>query len=420
MVSGSDLAAAPHVVVVGGGPAGLMAAEVAATAGARVTVIEQMPSAGRKLLMAGRGGLNLTHSEDLERFLDRYGATRPAVEDAIRAFPPSALVAWAEQLGETTFVGTSGRVFPRAMKASPLLRAWLARLAGLGVTLLTRHRLVAVEAGPRVVVAGPDGTGTTLAPDAVVLALGGGSWPRLGADGGWVDLLAASGIAIHPFRPSNVGVAIAWSAQTAERFAGEPLKRIAASCGGMVQRGEAIITRTGLEGGAVYALSPAIREALDSGGTATLSLDLRPDIPADALAERLKTARKGDSRTNMLRKAAQLSPAAIAVLRDATTNDLPADPAALAALIKAVPLSVTALMGLTNAISSAGGIAVEEIDPHFMLQKLPGVFVAGEMIDWDAPTGGYLLQACLATGAAAGRGAIDFAGGALRAHRRHG
>ncbi len=412
MVSSSDRASAPHIVVVGSGPAGLMAAEVAASGGARVTIIEQMPSAGRKLLMAGRGGLNLTHSEDLERFLDRYGATRPAIEAAIRAFPPSALVAWAEQLGQPTFVGSSGRIFPRAMKASPLLRAWLARLAELGVTLQTRRRLIALAPGPQLTVEGPDGIAVEMAPDAVVLALGGGSWPRLGADGRWTGLLAAAGIDVRPLTASNVGVAVSWSAGLSERFAGEPLKRIAMRCGEAFARGEAIVTRTGLEGGAIYALSPAIRAALERDGVAQLIIDLRPDIATDALAARLAGARKGDSRANTLRKAAQLSPAAIAVLRDATANDLPTDPAPLAALIKAIPLHVTGLMDLANAISSAGGIAGDEIDPHFMLSKLPGVFVAGEMIDWDAPTGGYLLQACLATGAAAGRGAVGYLEGA--------
>ena len=388
-----------------------MAAEVASSAGARVTVLEQMPSAGRKLLMAGRGGLNLTHSEDLERFLDRYGETRVAVEAAIRAFPPTALVAWAEELGQATFTGSSGRIFPRAMKASPLLRAWLARLAGLGVNLQTRHRLAAIEAGPRLMVVGPHGAETSMTPDAVVLALGGGSWPRLGSDGGWTSLLLSAGIDVRPLRPSNVGIAVSWSAALAERFAGAPLKRIAVRCGDTVQRGEAIVTRTGLEGGVIYALSSAIRAAVDRDGTAQIAVDIRPDIAVDALSARLAGARKGDSRTNILRKAAQLSPAAIAVLRDATGNQFPGEPAALAALIKAVPLRVTGLMDLSRAISSAGGIAAAEIDPHFMLSKLPGVFVAGEMIDWDAPTGGYLLQASLATGAAAGRGAVKYIDG---------
>ena len=400
-----------HVVVVGAGPAGLMAAEVAAAAVHRVTVVERMPSAGRKLLMAGRGGLNLTHSEDLEPFLGRYGTTRPVVETAVRAFPPSALIAWAEGLGQPTFIGSSGRVFPRAMKASPLLRAWLARLEHAGVTLLTRHRLVGIAPGRTLVLEGPDGARIELENDAIVLALGGGSWPRLGSDGRWTALLAALGTDIHPLQPSNGGVAIAWSPQTAERFAGAPLKRIAVSCRSVTQRGEAIVTRTGLEGGAIYALSPAIRDGLGRDAVAALLLDLRPDIETDALATRIAGARKGDSRSNMLRKAAQLSPAAIAVLREATGNDLPADPTALAALIKAVPLRVTGLMDIEHAISSAGGIAGHEIDPHFMLRKLPGVFVAGEMIDWDAPTGGYLLQASLATGFAAGRGVAEYLGG---------
>jgi uncharacterized flavoprotein (TIGR03862 family) len=405
----SDPEAQPrHVVVVGAGPAGLMAAEVAAAAGHRVTVVERMPSAGRKLLMAGRGGLNLTHSEDIEAFLARYGTTRPLVEPAIRDFPPSALIAWAETLGQPTFVGSSGRVFPRAMKASPLLRAWLTRLEAAGIVLRTRQRLVAMSPDRTLTLEGPDGTRTELSADAVVLAMGGASWPRLGSDGSWATLLAVAGIDVRPLQPSNVGVAITWSPQTAERFAGTPLKRIAVSCGPATARGEAILTRTGLEGGAVYALSPALREALDRDGIARLMLDLRPDIAADALATRLAGARKGDSLSNKLRKAAQLSPAAIAILRDATGNKLPTDHAALAALVKAVPLSVTGLMGLDRAISTAGGIAAGEIDPHFMLKKLPGVFVAGEMIDWDAPTGGYLLQASLATGFAAGHGAGDY------------
>jgi uncharacterized flavoprotein (TIGR03862 family) len=397
-----------HVVVIGAGPAGLMAAEVVAAAGHRVTVVERMPSAGRKLLMAGRGGLNLTHSEDIEAFLGRYGTTRPLVEGAIRVFPPSALIAWAEALGQPTFVGSSGRVFPDAMKASPLLRAWLARLEAAGVVLRTRQRLVAIAPGLTLTLQGPNGARSELSADATVLAMGGASWPRLGSDGSWTTLLAAAGIDIRPLQPSNVGVAIAWSPQTTERFAGTPLKRIAATCGSDTQRGEAILTRTGLEGGAVYALSPALREALGRDGIAALTLDLRPDITHDALSARLAGARKGDSLSNKLRKAAQLSPAAIAILRDATGNNLPADPTALAALIKALPLQVTGVMGLDRAISTAGGIAGHELDPHFMLRKLPGVFVAGEMLDWDAPTGGYLLQASLATGFAAGHSAAGY------------
>ncbi len=393
-----------RVVVVGAGPAGLMAAESAALAGHRVTVIEQMPSAGRKFLMAGRGGLNLTHSEPIEAFLGRYGAGREPLEAAIRAFPPEALVAWAQALGQETFVGTSGRIFPRAMKASPLLRAWLARLVGLGVEIRLRHRLLAIEEDLTITAASADGAPVAIEADAVVLALGGASWPRLGSDGHWADLLARRGIDVRPFTPSNSGVAITWGPELAQRHAGAPLKRIALSCSAQTSRGEAIVTASGLEGGAVYALSPAIREAIARDGVAKLSLDLRPDISIDMLSGRLASARKGDSRANVLRKAARLSPAAIAVLRDATANQLPSDPGALATLIKAVPLDVGALAPLASAISTAGGIAWPEIDAHFMLRKVPGIFCAGEMLDWEAPTGGYLLQACFATGRAAALG----------------
>lgn len=395
-----------------------MAAEVIASAGHRVTVIDQMPSVGRKLLMAGRGGLNLTHGEDLEPFLDRYGSARATLEPLIRAFPPSALVAWAEGLGQPTFVGSSGRVFPRAMKASPLLRAWLARLATLGVEIRTRHRLQALSPDLMLTVSGPEGGEVTLKPDAVVLALGGGSWPRLGSDGTWTNLLRNAGVDVRPLEPANCGVDISWSPRVADRHAGTPLKRIAASCSGETHRGEAILTRTGLEGGVIYALSPALRTALQRNGTAALTLDLRPDLSHDALAQRLASARKGDSRTNVLRKAAQLSPPAIAVLRDATANALPSEAGALAALVKATPLKVTGLADISRAISNAGGIAWPEIDPHLMLTRLPGVFVAGEMIDWEAPTGGYLLQACFATGSAAGRGIVHYLSGASSARVR--
>ena len=381
-----------------------MAAECVARAGHHVTVIEQMPSAGRKLLMAGRGGLNLTHSEPIEDFLRRYGAGRAPLEAAIRAFPPDALVAWANELGQETFIGTSGRVFPRAMKASPLLRAWLARLAGLGVEIRLRHRLLELGPASRVVVTDATGTRAEIPTDAIVLALGGASWPRLGSDGNWADMLAQRGIDVRPFAPSNSGVLIAWSPEMAQRHAGAPLKRIAVSCSGQTTRGEAIVTVSGLEGGAIYALSPAIREAIARNGVASLSLDLRPDITAEALAARLASARKGDSRANVLRKAARLPPAAVAILREAVANKLPSEPAALAALIKAVPLDVRALAPLASAISTAGGVPWPEIDEHFMLRRLPGIFCAGEMLDWEAPTGGYLLQACFATGRAAGLG----------------
>lgn len=405
----SDVSPGPargRVVVVGAGPAGLMAAEMLAQAGHRVTIIEQMPSAGRKFLMAGRGGLNLTHSEPIEDFLGRYGTGRAPLEAAIRAFPPDALMAWANALGQETFVGTSGRIFPKAMKASPLLRAWLARLGDLGVEMRLRHRLSTLSGEGKLIITDAAGTRSEMTADAVVLALGGASWPRLGSDGHWAADLRDKGIDVTPLEPANSGIAISWSPDLVERHAGAPLKRIALTCGGQTSRGEAIITAAGLEGGAVYALSPILRDTLRRERVAALSLDLRPDITTDVLAARLASARKGDSRSNVLRKATRLSPAAVVVLRDAVANRLPAEPTALAALIKAVPLRGTGLADIATAISTAGGVAWTEIDEGFMLRKLPGIFCAGEMLDWEAPTGGYLLQACFATGRAAGLGVV--------------
>ena len=394
------------MVVVGAGPAGLTAAETVAAAGHPVTIIEQMPSAGRKLLMAGRGGLNLTHSEPIESFLSRYGNARAALEPAIRAFPPEALVAWAQALGQETFIGTSGRIFPRTMKASPLLRAWLRHLTDLGVELRLRHRLVDFLPTGGVVVADAEGKRVEISAEAVILALGGASWPRLGSDGHWTALLGTKGIEVVPLEAANSGVAISWSRTLVERHAGAPLKRIAVSCGTATSRGEAIVTTSGLEGGAIYALSTALRRALQDHGSAALNIDLRPDISAEALAERLASARKGDTQSNILRKAGRLSPAAVAVLREGVANRLPGEPAALAGLIKAVPLVVTGLGAIEKAISAAGGLSWQEINAEFMLTKLPGVFCAGEMLDWEAPTGGYLLQACFASGRAAAHGAL--------------
>jgi uncharacterized flavoprotein (TIGR03862 family) len=408
-----------RVLVVGAGPAGLMAAETVASAGHNVTVIEQMPSAGRKLLMAGRGGLNLTHSEPLETFLDRYGTAREVLEPTIRAFPPEALVAWAQALGQETLVGTSGRIFPRAMKASPLLRAWLGRLSGLGVELRLRHRLIELSPAGGVIVADAEGGRMEIRADAVILALGGASWPRLGSDGHWTALVEEMGIGIVPLEAANSGVAIRWSSTLVERHAGAPLKRIAVSCGDVTSRGEAIVTSAGLEGGAIYALSTAVRDALRLHGTASLLIDLRPDISAEALSGRLASARKGDTQTNILRKAARLSPAGVAVLREGVANRLPSEPTALASLIKAVPLVVTGLGAIETAISTAGGISWREIDINFMLKKRPGIFCAGEMVDWEAPTGGYLLQACFATGKAAGHGALAHLADVVRSDPAH-
>ena len=395
-----------EVVVVGGGPAGLMAAEVAAAAGHRVTVIDRMPSFGRKLLMAGRGGLNLTHSEAGDRFLARYGAAEPFLTPAIAAFTPADLRDWARDLGEETFVGTSGRVFPCSFKASPLLRAWSRRLAGLGVVSRTRTTWTGFSAGG-ITVRGPDGE-ATLPADAVVLALGGASWPRLGSDGGWTAILEGAGIEVVPLRPTNCGFTVAWSEVFRSRFEGQPLKRIAVRVADRVSIGEAVVTSDGLEGGAIYGLSAPLREAIAENGPTEIHLDLKTSLSEAEITAALARGRKGDSLSNLLRKAVGLPPVAIGLLREGVGKALPTDPGELARLIKAVPIRVLAARPLERAISSAGGVALAEIGPDYQLKRRPGVFVCGEMIDWEAPTGGYLLQACFSTGRAAGRGVVRF------------
>lgn len=386
------------VAVIGAGPAGLIAAETLAQAGVAVTVFDHMPSPARKFLMAGRGGLNLTHAEPLDAFLPRYRPQAPALLDAVRALPPAALIAWCEGLGIETFLGSSGRVFPKTLKASPLLRAWMGRLGGLGVELRTRHRWIGLDgSAPRF--ATPDGE-VRFAADAVVLALGGASWPRLGSDGGWTALLP--GVACVPFAPSNVGFVLPWSAHLA-RHAGTPLKRIALSFEGRAVRGEAMLTATGIEGGAVYAQSAPIREAIARDGSAAFTLDLRPDLEVAEVARRLAARGKGETVSTMLRKALALSPAAVALVQECRHSGVGGD---LATLVKALPLTTRAAQGMARAISSAGGIAWEALAPGFMLRAHPGVFVAGEMLDWEAPTGGYLLQGCFATGVAAAKGVL--------------
>jgi uncharacterized flavoprotein (TIGR03862 family) len=402
-------ASAKQVAIVGGGPAGLMAAEVASCGGAAVTVYERMPTAGRKFLLAGRGGLNLTHSENLAAFLGRYGAAEPGVRAAIEAFPPDALRAWCEALGQETFVGSSGRVFPKAMKTSPLLRAWLRRLGTAGVGFQLRHRWVGWDDAGRLRFDTPDGP-TAIGVDATVLALGGASWPHLGGDGLWVNPVRGAGVGVTPLRPANCGFIVGWSDVFRSRFAGEPLKRLALSFGDRTARGEALVTETGLEGGGVYALSAALRETIATTGAALLRIDLRPDRTHGDLAARLATPRGKQSLSTFLRKAANLSPVAIGLLQEAakaSSQHLASmAPAELADLVKAVPVRLTGTAPIARAISTAGGIAFDQVDEHFMLQRRPGVFVAGEMLDWEAPTGGYLLQACFATGAVAGHGAL--------------
>jgi uncharacterized flavoprotein (TIGR03862 family) len=382
-----------------------MAAEVLAQAGRRVTVYDRMPSVGRKLLMAGRGGLNLTHSEPLERFMARYGPAAERLKPLIEAFPPAALIAWAEDLGQPTFTGSSGRVFPKSLKASPLLRAWLGRLASLGVEVRTRHDWLGWDEAGALRFATPDGE-TTVAADAAILALGGASWPKLGSTGAWAEVLTREGVEVAPLRPANVGFDVAWTEVFRDRFQGSPLKNVSFNFQGQAARGEAMVTRHGLEGGAVYALSAPLRDAVAAAGSAVLEIDLRPDQSIGQLTDRLQAPHGGQTLTNYLRKTMHLSPVEIGLLREAHGVHLPTAPGAMARRIKAAPIRLTGVQPIARAISTAGGVALSAVDDQLMLRARPGVFVAGEMLDWEAPTGGYLLQASFATGMAAAKGAI--------------
>ena len=399
------------VAIIGAGPAGLMAAEVLAQGGAAVTVYDAMPSAGRKFLMAGRGGLNLTHSEPLPEFLVRYGGAQQALASTIEAFSPQALRDWSEALGQPTFVGSSGRVFPKAFKASPLLRAWLRRLDAMGVRLVLRHRWIGWNEDGRLKFQTPDGP-REIDASATLLALGGASWPRLGSDGAWAKLLADRGVTIAPLRPANSGFTVAWSDIFRDRFEGQPFKGVALSFGAKTIRGEAIVTRAGIEGGAIYALSADLREAILGTGQATLHVALRPDLAMEELTARLSASKGKQTFSNFLRKAAHLSPVAIGLLQEAAKiSDVSLSslaPVDLARLINAIPIKLNGVASIARAISTAGGIAFDELDANFMIRRLPGVFAAGEMLDWEAPTGGYLLQVSFATGAAAGRGALKW------------
>lgn len=392
----------PRALIVGAGPAGLHAAGRLAEGGAEVTVYDRLPSPARKFLLAGRGGLNLTHSEPRPSFLARYGEAAGWLTPALDSFSPPALRAFVAGLGEETFVGSSGRVFPRSFKASPLLRAWLLRLRARGVAFRFSRRFTGIAPDGAFVFDGPEGPEAASA-DAVLLALGGASWPRMGSDGGWVAILERAGVRIRPLAPANMGVEIGWSPDFAARFAGAPLKRIVAHCGSRSAAGEAIITAEGLEGGVVYALSAALRDEAAAHGAAQLVIDLKPDLTGTALAERIATARPRDSLSSVLKKKLGLAPQAASLLREARPA-LPRDPVALAALIKAVPLTISGVRPLDRAISSAGGIRRDQVTADFELRALPGTFVAGEMLDWEAPTGGYLLQATFATAEAAALG----------------
>lgn len=362
------------VTVVGAGPAGLMAADTLASAGVEVTLIDHMRSPARKFLLAGRGGLNLTHSEPLEILLTRYGLAHAKLEPAIRAFPPEAVMAWCQSLGVETFVGSSGRIFPRAMKASPLLRAWLQRLSNLGVTFVGTTKWQGFDGAP------------------TILAMGGASWPQLGSDASWVPYLRSQGVKVNDFQPSNGRIRVDWSEHLKTRHAGNPLKNIALNYAGARAHGEVMISQEGLEGSAIYQLSRVLRERPGQH----LLLDLKPGLTASIVAQRLSQPRGSASQSNFLRRVLGLSPAAISLLYE-TKQAVTAD------LIKSVPLLTHGFVGIERAISSAGGVDMAELDANFQLFKQPGCYAVGEMLDWDAPTGGYLLQACFATGVAAAK-----------------
>jgi uncharacterized flavoprotein (TIGR03862 family) len=388
-----------------------MAAEVIAAGGVSVTVFDRLAAPGRKLLLAGRGGLNITHSEDIEVMLARYGVATPRLRAAVERLPPTAVRAWCAGLGQTTFVGSSGRVFPAAFKASPLLRAWLRRLGSMEVAFCLRHNWLGWDEEDALIFAAPEGRSAVRA-DATVLALGGASWSRLGSDGAWIAVMKDSGIGVAPLRPANCGFLTDWSDLFKSRFEGQPLKGIELSFRNRTVRGETIITRTGLEGGAIYALSGSLRDAIASDGEATLHVAQRADLPLAELERRIERRSSKQSLSTFLRKALKLSPAAIGLLQElaiaAATPLSSMTSLQLASFINAAPIRLNGAAPIARAISTAGGILFDEIDANFMLRRRPGVFAAGEMLDWEAPTGGYLLQASLATGAAAGDGVLQW------------
>jgi uncharacterized flavoprotein (TIGR03862 family) len=402
------------VAIIGGGPAGLMAAEVLSHAGVKVALYDAMPSVGRKFLMAGKGGLNISHAEDFEIFLARYAERRAYLEPMLTQFPPDTLRTWVQNLGIDTFVGSSGRIFPTDMKAAPLLRAWLQRLRRAGVVFHVRHRWLGWidDDNTRLRFATPEGEQLVKA-DAVVLALGGGSWARLGSTGAWVQVLQQRGVAVAPLKPANCGFDVGWSDYFASRFAGLPLKSVTLSfsdANGLrfCQRGDLVMTNTGIEGGLCYAASALLRDQCAATGSAVIYLDLSPDKDVPSLIASLARPRGKDSMANHLRKRLGITGVKGGLLREIITETAFNDPATLAATIKALPIKLRAPRPLDEAISSAGGVLFEAMDDHLMLHALSGVFCAGEMLDWEAPTGGYLLTACFASGRAAGESVLTW------------
>ncbi len=407
----------PTVAIIGAGPAGLMAAEQLGVAqeyflrgavnGVNVDIFDAMPSVGRKFLIAGKGGMNITHSEPLPAFIARYGQRAEKIAPLLAAFGPQALREWIAGLGIETFVGTSGRVFPTEMKAAPLLRAWLHRLRGAGVRFHVRHRWLGWQADGSLRFATPEGE-IAVNADIVILALGGGSWKKLGSDGAWVPILVERGIPVLPLKPANCGFDVAWSAYFRERFAGQPIKSVVASVGDQSQQGEFNITENGIEGGLIYALSAPLRDALERDGEATLTLDLAPGRSFERLIADLSKPQGRDSLFNHLRRRVGIEGVKAALLREFSPNSALTATASLAAAIKALAVPVIATRPLDEAISSAGGVAFEALDENLMLKQMPGIFCAGEMLDWEAPTGGYLLTACFASGYVAGQGVRDW------------
>jgi len=402
------------VAIIGGGPAGLMAAEVIGARGVKVDVYDSMPSVGRKFLMAGKSGLNITHSEPFEQFVSRYEKRRAQIEPLLKIFGPNELQQWVHELGIETFVGTSGRVFPTGMKASPLLRTWLKRLTDSGVTFHLRHkwRGFSPEAsgGLSVEFETPEGE-KVIKPDATVLALGGGSWSRLGSDGAWVPWLEQAGVRVEALKPSNCGFDVTWSPHFRERFDGHPVKSVVLSFGSFHQQGEFIVTKEGVEGSLIYAASAMIRDEISARGKAVISLDMTPDRSIEWLTEKLSRPRGSRTMASHLEKAAGIRGVKAGLLREFLTKKDFASGASterLASSIKALPIPLIAPRPLDEAISTAGGVTFESLDEYLMIRSLPGVFCAGEMLDWEAPTGGYLLTACFASGYVAGMGVLKW------------